>query len=143
MKSFVMRIFCMSAFLAAVGLAQDVIPLYTGPAPGSAQENYSEKQYFSDTWHTDVVTNVTKPTLTLFRPASGSANGSAVVICPGGGFMALSISSEGTVVAKWLAARRVTAFVLKYRLMHTGDDATKEFMTLFAERQKFAQTVAK
>jgi len=137
-----MRVLCLAAFMAAIGLAQAVIPLYSGPPPGSQPENYPEKQYFSDTWRTDVVTNVTKPTLTLFQPAPGSANGSAIVICPGGGFMALSITSEGTEVAQWLAARGVTAFVLRYRLAHSGDDATKEFVALFADRQKFEQTVA-
>jgi acetyl esterase/lipase len=143
MKPTMMRVLVLPAFLAAVALAQDVIPLYPGTAPGSQPENYPEKQYFSEVWHTDVVTNVTKPSLTLFKPEAGAANGTAVVVCPGGGFMALSISSEGTEVAKWLAARGVTAFVLKYRLAHTGEDATKEFTTLIADRQKFSETVGK
>jgi acetyl esterase/lipase len=132
-----------AALVAAAGLAQEVIPLYPGTPPGSSEETYPEKQYYSETWRTDVVTNVTKPSLTLFKPAPGSSNGTAVVVCPGGGFMALSISSEGTEVAKWLAARGVTAFVLKYRLAHTGEDATKEFMTAIADRQKFSETVGK
>ena len=66
-----------------------------------------------------------------------------MVICPGGGFMALSINSEGNDVAKYLAAKGVTAFVLKYRLAHTGDDAQQEFAALYADRQKFQQTVGK
>jgi acetyl esterase/lipase len=123
--------------LVAVAGAQDVIPLYSGVAPGSTRENYPEKQYFSKVWNTDVVTNVTRPTLTLFKPSAESKNGTAIVICPGGGFMALSISSEGTDVAKYLAARGVTAFVLKYRLAHTGEDGTAEFGALFADRKKF------
>ena len=84
-----------------------------------------------------MVTNVTRPTLTVFKPAAETKNGAAIVICPGGGFMALSISSEGTDVAKYLAARGMTAFVLKYRLAHTGEDATQEFGALFADRAKF------
>ena len=55
--------------------------------------------------------------------------------------MALSISSEGTDVAKYLAARGVTAFVLKYRLAHTGEDATEEFTKLYDDREKFRQTI--
>jgi acetyl esterase/lipase len=66
-----------------------------------------------------------------------------VVICPGGGFMALSITSEGTDVAKYLTAKGVTAFVLKYRVAHTGEDATEEFTALFADRQKFQQILDK
>lgn len=130
-------------FLAIPGVAQEVIPLYPGTAPGSTPENYPEKEYFSKTWNTDVVTNVTKPSLTVFKPSAELRNGTAVVICPGGGFMALSIASEGTDVAKFLAAKGVTAFVLKYRLAHTGEDATQEFTTLMADHQKFGEMLRK
>src|SRR6478752_9965384 len=105
--------------------------------PGSTPANYPEKEYFSKVWNTEVVTNVTKPNLTVFKPAPELKNGTAAVICPGGGFMALSINSEGIDVAKYLAAKGVTAFVLKYRLAHTGEDATQEFMALFEDRPKF------
>ena len=86
---------------------------------------------------------MTKPSLTVFKPSPELRNGTALAICPGGGFMALSITSEGTDVAKYMAARGVTAFVLKYRLAHTGEDGTQEFMTLFANRQKFDELVGK
>jgi acetyl esterase/lipase len=139
MKTIVIRALCAVMFLANLCAAQDVIPLYPGTAPGSTQENYQEKQYFSKTWDTDVVANVTKPSLTVFKPSPELRNGTAVVICPGGGFMALSINSEGYDVAKYMAAKGVTAFVLKYRLAHTGDDATQEFGPLFADRPKFEE----
>ena len=141
MKRFIARAICIVVFLAHFCAAQDVIPLYPGAAPGSPQENYPEKQYFSKAWNTDVVANVTRPTLTVFKPAPELRNGTAVVICPGGGFMALSINSEGFDVAKYLAAKGVTAFVLKYRLAHTGEDATQEFITLFADRPKFQEVL--
>src|SRR5208283_3734800 len=118
MKTFLIRILCALVFLLTLATAQDVIPLYPGLPPGSAQENYPEKEYFSKVWNTEVVSNVTKPTLTVYKPSPESKNGTALVICPGGGFMALSITSEGSDVAKYVAARGVTAFVLKYRLAH-------------------------
>ena len=99
MKTFVIRTLCVAVCLATFGAAQDVIPLYRGAAPGSTGENYPEKQYFSKIWNTDVVANVTKPSLMVFKPAPELRNGTAAVICPGGGFMALSITSEGTDVA--------------------------------------------
>ena len=133
MKTFLLRTLWVLLFLASRGAAQDVIPLYPGVAPGSSQESYPEKDYFSKVWNTEVVTNVTRPTLTVFKPSPELKNGTAIVICPGGGFMALSITSEGSDVAKYLAARGVTAFVLKYRLVHTGEDATQEFGPLFAD----------
>lgn len=142
MKIFNLRLLCLALFclhlsatLAAA--AQDVLPLYPGTAPGTTDESYQEKAYFSKAWNTDVVTNVTKPTLMVFKPAAELKINTAVVICPGGGFMALSIASEGTDVAKYLAARGVTAFVLKYRLAHTGEDATTEFGALYADKPKF------
>jgi acetyl esterase/lipase len=143
MKTLLIRTLLLIVFLATLAAAQDVIPLYPGTPPGSEQENYPEKEYFSKVWNTEVVTNVTKPSLTVFKPSPELRNGTAMVICPGGGFMALSITSEGTDVARYMAERGVTAFVLKYRLAHTGEDATQEFTALFANRQKFQETVGK
>ena len=143
MRPSVLRTLGALAVLAASAAAQDVFPLYPGVPPGSTDESYPEKQYFSKVWNTEVVTNVTRPTLTVFKPAAGTAGGSAIVICPGGGYMALSINSEGIDVAKWLAARGMTAFVLKYRLAHTGEDATQEFATLYRDRPKFGQLIGK
>ena len=143
MKNFLIRALCLVVFLSTLAAAQDVIPLYPGTPPGSTPENYPEKEYFSKAWNTEVVANVTKPSLTIFKPSPETKNGTALVIVPGGGFMALSINSEGTDLAKYVAARGVTAFVLKYRIAHTGDDATQEFMSMFADRQKFQDTVGK
>jgi acetyl esterase/lipase len=143
-KPSILRLLSAFGCVALLSFAQDVIPLYQGQPPGSpaTQESYPEKEYFSTAWNTQVVSNVTKPSLTVYKPAAGTANGSAIVVCPGGGFMALSITSEGIEVAKWLAARGMTAFVLKYRLAHTGEDATREFSTLYSQdRQKFTQLV--
>lgn len=60
--------------------------------------------------------NVSKPTLEIFPPAAGTGNGTAVVICPGGGHRILAYDLEGTEVARWLQAQGITAFVLKYRV---------------------------
>jgi acetyl esterase/lipase len=143
MKTFLIGTLCAVAFLATLGTAQDVIPLPTSTGSNSTQENYQEKEYFSKTWNTEVVSNVTKPSLTVFKPSPGLRNGTALVICPGGGFMALSINSEGNDVAKYMAARGVTAFVLKYRLAHTGDDATQEFVAMLGDGQKFRELLGK
>lgn len=62
------------------------------------------------------VSNVIQPTLQVFRPAKDKANGTAVIICPGGGYVRLSMDNEGSDVAKQLTEMGITAFVLKYRL---------------------------
>jgi len=141
MKAFAIRLLFAVLSMVAFAAAQDVVPLYPGTPPGSTQENYPEKQYFSKVWNEDVVANVSRPTLTIFKPSPELKNGTAVVICPGGGFMALSIATEGTNVAKYLAAKGVTAFVLKYRLAHTGEDATQEFGALYADRPKYDEMI--
>ena len=83
-----------------------------------------EKNYFSEIWQNQVVTNVSVPTMEIFKPEK--PNGTSVIIAPGGGLYALSIKSEGTDVAKWLNEKGITAFVLKYRLVPTGEDGVAE-----------------
>ena len=80
-----------------------------------------------------MVRNVVKPTLTVWRPKQGTANGTAILIAPGGGFRFLTWDNEGTDVAEWLAARGVTAFVLRYRLvrMPAQPDEFKKAMVAF------------
>jgi acetyl esterase/lipase len=121
----------LSAFLAVSALAQDkVIRLYDGPAPGSENWKQQEKESRTNLWQTRVVYNVTDPTLTVMLPEPSIATGTAVVICPGGAFHALSIDSEGLDVARWLNAKGVAGFVLKYRLVECKtDDPTREVMT--------------
>ncbi|OYX25139.1 MAG: G-D-S-L family lipolytic protein [Flavobacteriales bacterium 32-35-8] len=124
-------------FSAFVSNAQKVIPLYQGIAPGSENWNWQEKEMFSETFQTQVVYNVSQPTLTMYAPNKALANGTAVIICPGGGFHTLSINSEGIEVAEWLNSKGITAFVLKYRLVKSlTDDPVKEAFPLFENRKK-------
>jgi acetyl esterase/lipase len=62
------------------------------------------------------LTNVTKPTLTVFRPATDKDTGAAVLIAPGGGYNILAWDLEGEEVAAWLNSIGVTGIVLKYRV---------------------------
>ena len=143
MKTFLIRTLCVVVLLATLGAAQDVIPLPTSAGPNSTQGNYPEKEYFSKIWSTEVVTNVTKPSLTVFKPSPELRDGTALVICPGGSFMALDINSEGNDVAKYVTARGVTAFVLKYRLAHTGEDAVQELNEMLKDGQKLREMLGK
>jgi acetyl esterase/lipase len=125
--------FALCIGLSAVAMAasaQQVIPVWPGAAPGS--ENWTQKEVeYLNPQKQRMVRNVVTPTLTAFLPAPASATGTAVIVCPGGGFHFLSWDSEGVEAAKWLSAHGVAAFVLKYRLVNTG--ATEE-----AFRQKMA-----
>ncbi len=100
-------------FSATTMFAQEKsIPLYPNGVPNSkkAPAEYVEKT------ENDRASMVTDPTITPYFPEKGKANGTAVVICPGGGYMRLSMAGEGSAVAKKFNEIGVTAFVLKYRL---------------------------
>jgi acetyl esterase/lipase len=119
------------SLLSLHAVAQEkVVRLYDGPAPGSEDWKRTEQESRTNLWRTRVVFNVVNPTLTVFQPEAGKANGTAVIICPGGAFFGLSIDSEGFDVARWLNGKGVTCFVLKYRLVQCKtDDPTTELMT--------------
>ncbi len=97
--------------------AQEIIPLYTGEIPGSkpTPAEYVEKTEVR-TNGTLSITKVSAPTLTVYEAPKDIATGTAVIICPGGGYGALAFSHEGIDVAKRFNAIGVTAFVFKYRL---------------------------
>jgi len=113
MKKIFISLFCL--FSMAKVDAQQVIPLYKGAIPGAktAPADYKEETV-AGTDGVMRVSKVTDPALIAYVPAK--PNGTAVIICPGGGYSILALDKEGTLVAKKFAEIGVTAFVLKYRL---------------------------
>lgn len=95
--------------------AQQVIPLYDNGIPNSKPIVNREK---SETGTDGIlrISKVSEPQLQAYFPEKGKANGTAVIICPGGGYAILAASHEGSDVAKVFNEWGVTAFVLKYRL---------------------------
>lgn len=95
--------------------AQEVIPLYDKAIPNSKPAPDEEKT----TVRADgilVIDNVQKPSMTVYLPAKEKANGTAVIICPGGAYFIEAAGHEGIDVAKEFTKWGITAFVLKYRL---------------------------
>jgi acetyl esterase/lipase len=82
-----------------VARAQPAIPLWANGAPGALGAAPADR-----------------PQMTPYLPPEGTANGTAVVIFPGGGYQHLSMEKEGSDVANWLAGSGVTTFVVRYRL---------------------------
>ncbi len=123
MKKHLVTTVLLLLLIGTVSAQQKVIQLYEGLAPGSESWTWNEAENDSNSWRTRVVYNVSKPSLTVFQPEAGKANGTAVIIAPGGAFHALSIDSEGHQVAEWLVNKGITCFVLRYRLVrsHTTD----------------------
>ncbi|GGK88110.1 alpha/beta hydrolase [Rufibacter glacialis] len=97
------------------------IPLGTGGVEGQKAPETWFRQ-----WGDPMARNVSTATLTPFLPAPGKANGTAVIVAPGGGFRWLSMDNEGWEVAKALADKGIAAFVLKYRL-HPTPESLEEF----------------
>lgn len=75
---------------------------------------------------TRMVTNVTKPTLTIYRPAKEKDTGTAMLICPGGGYWNLYWQLEGEEVAAWLNSLGITGIILKYRVPRRPDEPKGE-----------------
>ena len=100
--------FCLAS---TATFAQQEIPLYTASIPNAKEATNEEKRTASQ-----VVSNVSVPTLSVFLPPKDKATGTAVVICPGGGYGVLVIKREGYDVAEEFTKRGIAAFVLKYRL---------------------------
>lgn len=116
-------IFISLIFLSAmVNAQQKVIQLYNGAAPGSEHWTWEEKMNNKNSVGVMTVYNVVRPSLTVFSPQPGLANGTAVIVCPGGGLHFLAIDHEGTNIAKELLKKGITVFVLKYRLVHINSD---------------------
>lgn len=97
----------------------EAVPIWPGAAPGSERWTQTEVVY-QDGGGKTMVRNVVTPTLTPLLPERDKATGTGIVICPGGGFRFHSWDSEGMEVGRWLQARGVAAFVLKYRVLDTG-----------------------
>lgn len=94
----------------------NAIPLNTGGV-----ENQPASESWFRQWGDPMARNITKATLTPFLADPKKANGTSVIVAPGGGFMWLSMGNEGWEVAEALAAQGINAFVLKYRLQPTLD----------------------
>ena len=96
-----------------------VLPVWPGKVPGdygTIGEERIRRPEEAPTKDAKWITNVTKPTLTVFRPPAGKNTGAAMLICPGGGYWNLAWDLEGEEVAAWLNRVGVTGIVLKYRV---------------------------
>jgi acetyl esterase/lipase len=125
--------------------APEVVRLWPGAPPGGTLAKSPERTFTEQAdWKQQLVTiSVSDPTMTVVRPKAGTANGTAMVVAPGGGFISLVWDLEGTEVADWLAARGITAFILKYRVSlpgaaEAGATDTGQRLALMEPRRKMA-----
>jgi acetyl esterase/lipase len=118
-----LALFCVSVVVGAD--SPQVVELWPGKAPdepGTIGAEYvrmskpESRKQTEVTEPTRLITNVTKPTMTIYRPAKEKDTGSAMLICPGGGYWNLYWQVEGEEVAAWLNAVGITGIILKYRV---------------------------
>jgi len=106
-------------WIACTASAEDrpVLKIWPAGAPGVSKTGEAE------TFKDNRVYHVNDPTLTIYLPPADTATGTAVIVCPGGGYTRLAIGHEGWEVAEWLNSLGIAAFVLKYRMYDYGQPA--------------------
>ncbi len=101
---------------SGVNAQNQVIKVWPKGIPGSIpNETYTEKETLTDKVPTRYE-KVIDPTLTVYLPPADKATGTAVLICPGGGYGVLAFGHEGHDIAKWLNKNGIAGIILKYRL---------------------------
>ena len=124
-----MKLFLLFTALAGCVLAQKEAPLWPGTPPDTQAARGAEKTEPGGSlvggrpW--TAVTNVSRPTLTVYSP-KGRNTGAAVVVFPGGGYRILAIDLEGSEVCDWLTLRGITCVLLKYRVPNSGPSWDQE-----------------
>ncbi|MBN2068016.1 MAG: alpha/beta hydrolase [Opitutales bacterium] len=109
-------------FTSTLFSQSQTISLWNGAVPGSIENpDYHQTVDGNDGWVK--MRFITDPSLVMYPAPKEKATGTAVIICPGGGYWGLAIEHEGDKIAKWLNELGVTAFVLNYRL---PDDSIME-----------------
>jgi len=120
--------------VAASGMAAAaeplVVDLWPGKPPGDVgiERQESTRMYESALLDkpTKLITNVSRPTLTIYPAAKNANTRAAMIICPGGGYHDLFWELEGEEVAAWLNSQGMTGIILKYRVPRRAGDAKGE-----------------
>jgi acetyl esterase/lipase len=133
--AFALILSCVPATLSRAADQPQVVELWPGKPPDEPGNIGPEKIHMSRnidpkqvevTEPTRLLTNVTKPTITICRPPKEKDTGTAVVICPGGGYWDLYWQLEGEEVAQWLNSLGITGIILKYRVPRRPDEPRGE-----------------
>jgi acetyl esterase/lipase len=123
----------LTAFVMVGETAKAAEPLVVDVWPGKTPGDTGIKGQETSRIHpsplvgpTKLITNVTRPTLTIYSPPKGNNTGTAMVICPGGGYWDLYWELEGEEVAAWLNSQGMTGVILKYRCPRRAGEPERE-----------------
>jgi acetyl esterase/lipase len=144
-SNFLIAFFLMCAGTTALAQDGKMYPIEAPKEPNAillgtgGVENQPAKESWFRQWGDPMARNITTATLTPFLADPKKANGTTVIVAPGGGFMWLSMGNEGWEVAQALADQGINAFVLKYRLQPTAttlEEFESQMNQRFAEAAK-------
>jgi len=107
--------------------AQRIVNLYPGNIPNSKK---TELKNIPENPSEGLIRRVINPTLQIFLPEKDKASGTAIVICPGGGYSVIVYGGEGVMTAKDFVNKGVAAFVLQYRLPNDSFQVNKTIAPL-------------
>jgi len=119
MKKFPLILICFAGLYLSVSAQEKTIKLFPGGAPGEVlplEENASREGNRVARESVLRITNVSEPTITIYKASEQVASGSAMIVCPGGGYNMLAYDLEGDEVCLWLNDLGITAILLKYRV---------------------------
>jgi acetyl esterase/lipase len=106
--------------------SKNMIYLWPDNVPGEKKEK--QQPVIAESKNDGVlrIAEITDPAFEVFPASPASANGTAVIICPGGGYNILAYDKEGTEIAAWLNSLGISAFVLQYRVPQKKDGALQD-----------------
>lgn len=104
----------------------ELIYLWPGKVPGEAKDKQPPTSNYSQKDSILRFSEVTNPALEVFLPDNAVKNGSAVIVCPGGGYHILAYDLEGTEIAQWLNKNGYIAIVLQYRIPDKKEGALQD-----------------
>jgi acetyl esterase/lipase len=115
MKKIILSFLSFAIYINQINAQHMTINVWKGQIPGSAKnDSYKEIMDTSGGW--DRLSKVTNPRIDFYPAPAEKSTGTAVLICPGGGYGVLAFGHEGKDIAGWLNSIGISAFVLKYRL---------------------------
>ncbi len=114
---------------------KSIISIWPGKAPGSEDWTFGEK-VVEGPGGSKTYSNIVNPTLTVYLPDPAKANGTALILCPGGAMRFLGFA-EPERTAEWLNSKGIAAFILKYRVVPDIQVTTNEAKPAVPSRQGF------
>jgi acetyl esterase/lipase len=122
----ILTIFLIMCSLTSFSQKKDIIYLWPGKVPGELKEKRPPVVAASENDNILRFSEVTNPAIEIYLPDPAINNGSAVIVCPGGGYGILTYDLEGTEIAAWLNKLGFTAFVLQYRIPDKREGALQD-----------------